>query len=82
VALAFGTCGFLRGLRGKWRILGVGWAGGYCHFGLLVVNVVIVDTLSIQEQQLLQFFLPFFFLVLRYTLVSCQRKEKSFKIKI
>jgi len=46
--LDFGTC-FLRGLRGKWRILGVGWAGGYCHFGLLDVNVVIVDTLSMQE---------------------------------
>ena len=24
-----------RGLRGKWRILGVGGGGGYCHFGLL-----------------------------------------------
>lgn len=34
-----------RDLRGKWSILGVGWAGGYCHFGLLAAAMapIVVD---------------------------------------
>jgi hypothetical protein len=32
--------GLRRGRRGKWRILGVGGGGGYCHFALLVAVVV------------------------------------------
>lgn len=35
---------FRRGLRGRWRILGVGGGGGYCHFGLLAAAMAPIVT--------------------------------------
>lgn len=72
--------GLRRGGRGKWRILGVGGCGGYCHFFLLVA-VVIDPFLYVRHQLCLAFCFENMSFNLRFAVSMDRGFEFSLSVK-